>query len=224
MKVVAYVRVSTDQQEASGLGLEAQEAKIKSYCGLYDLDVIASFQDAASGKSLKRDGLIEALSALSQGQAEGLIVAKLDRLTRSVGDLGALLEDYFSSRFSLFVVAEQVDTRTAAGRLVLNLLTSVAQWERETIGERTRDALKAKRNRGEKTGGGVPFGFSLNNGMLEEEPQEQAVIRQVKALRLKGFGYKRIAAALNEEGFTTKTGKHWSHVLVRKLLKRVVNE
>ncbi len=153
MKVIGYLRVSTQEQEQSGLGLEAQQEKIRAYCGLYDLELVDMVQDAASGKSLKgREGLALALAMLARGEVEGLIVAKLDRLTRSVKDLGELIENYFA-KYSLFVVAEQVDTRTASGRLVLNLLTSVAQWERETIGERTAAALGAKRERGKNRRG-----------------------------------------------------------------------
>ena len=162
MKVLGYTRVSIEDQERSGLGLEDQEAKIKSYCDLYDLDLVTLLNDTASGKSMhNREGFQQSLAALRKGEAEGLIVAKLDRLTRSVRDLGTLLEDYFEKQYSLFVVQEQVDTRTAAGRLMLNVLMSVAQWEREIISERTTDALAAKRLRGEKTGGSVPFGFDL---------------------------------------------------------------
>ena len=220
MRVVGYIRVSTAEQEESGLGIEAQEAKVRAYCDLYGLELVELFTDAASGKNLQREGIEAALGRLVDGAAEGLIVAKLDRLTRSVRDLGALLEDYFKDS-SLVVVAEQVDTRTAAGRLVLNLLTSVAQWERETIGERTRDALRAKRRRGEKTGGTVPFGFDAReDGRLVENRQEQLVLNQIKALRAKGYGYKRIAAALNHDGHLTKTGRAWNHVLVGNVVRK----
>jgi len=224
MRVIGYIRVSTDEQQASGLGLEAQEAKIRSYCELYGLELIELRRDAASGKSLRREGLQAALGALAGGRAEGLIVAKLDRLTRSVRDLGALLEDFFA-RASLIVVAEQVDTRTAAGRLVLNMLISVAQWERETIGERTSDALKAKRRRGEYTGGEIPFGHDLaEDGRLVENRREQLVLRQIEALRARGFGYKKIALALNRSGRLTKTGRPWNHVLVGNVVRSLERE
>jgi len=181
--------------------------------------------DTASGKALSnRGGLQYAFAMLMSGEAEGLIVAKLDRLTRSVRDLGTLLYRYFEKKYSLFVVQEQVDTRTATGRLMLNVLMSVAQWERETIGERTRDALRAKRKRGEKTGGDVPFGFDLaEDGKLVENREEQAVIRQVKLLRAKGYGYKRIADALNKQGYTTKQGKAWNNVTAGRVVRRIEN-
>jgi site-specific DNA recombinase len=223
MKVIGYIRVSTDGQEASGLGLEAQREKITGYCSLYDLEIVELVQDTASGKSMKgRDGLQKALAMLRMGKVEGLVVAKLDRLTRSVRDLGYLLERHFTGGNSLLVVAEQVDTRTASGRLVLNLLVSVAQWERETIGERTSAALVAKRRRGEKTGGDLPFGYESGpGGRLIENPREQAVIRLIEALRQRGYGYKAIAKALNESGHKTKRGKPWGQTNVQRIVRRL---
>ncbi len=225
MKVIGYIRVSTDIQEASGLGLDAQLAKINGYAGLYDLEIMNIYKDAASGKSLNREGLQDALKDLENGVAEGLVIAKLDRLTRSVKDLGVLLEDYFN-KYSLFVVAEQVDTRTASGRLVLNLLTSVAQWERETIGERTKDALKAKKSRGEKTGGHVPYGYVLaaDGKTLIEDEKEQEVIKRIVELRKMGMGFRKIAQTINEDGIATKNGKEWKDMTVKRVLERIGHE
>lgn len=221
MKVIGYCRVSTDGQAESGLGLADQEAKIRAYCELYGLELVEIVRDAASGKSLERPGLQFTLQVLKSGKAEGLIVAKLDRLTRSVKDLGFLLEDYFAERFSLFVVSEQIDTRTAAGRLLLNLLTSVAQWERETIGERTKAALKQKRERGEKTGGYVPFGFDADAcGKLATNENEQKAIARIIELRGKGHTYEAIAEALNKDGILTKQGKTWSKASVYQIYKK----
>lgn len=221
MKVYGYCRVSTDGQAESGLGLADQEAKIRAYCELYGLELVELVKDAASGKSLDRPGLQATLKALKDGKAKGVIVAKLDRLTRSVKDLGDLLEDYFADRFSLFGVSEQIDTRTAAGRLLLNLLTSVAQWERETIGERTKAALKQKRERGEKTGGFVPFGFDADaEGRLTENGDEQKAIARIKEMRGRGCTYEAIAEALNKDGILTKQGKAWSKASVYKIYQK----
>lgn len=221
MKVIGYCRVSTNDQAESGLGLADQEAKIRAYCELYGLELVEIVKDAASGKSLDRAGLQLILKALKSGKAQGVIVAKLDRLTRSVKDLGGLLEDYFADRFSLFVVSEQIDTRTAAGRLLLNLLTSVAQWERETIGERTKAALKQKQERGEKTGGNVPFGYDADAcGRLTVNEDEQKAIARIIELRGKGYTYEEIANELNRDGILTKQGKTWSKASVFKIYKK----
>jgi hypothetical protein len=134
------------------VSLDAQRAKVKAYAELYDLELAEVIVDAGeSAKSLDRPGLKRALGMLKAGEAEALLVVKLDRLTRSVVDLGTLVERYFApGKAALLSVGEQIDTRSAAGRLVLNVLASVSQWEREAIGERTcaspiRDLARRRR-------------------------------------------------------------------------------
>ncbi len=159
MKTVSYIRVSTEEQSQRGVSLAAQREKIAAYANLYGLELVATIEDAGiSGKSLDRPGLQKALAMLRRREADALVVMKLDRLTRSVRDLGALIEDHFDKRVALLSVGEQIDTRSAAGRLVLNILGSVAQWEREAIGERTATALRFKRDRREAYNH-APLGF-----------------------------------------------------------------
>ena len=146
MKVLGYVRVSTDEQATSGVSLEVQRAKLEAYASLYDLELVEVIVDAGvSAKSFQRPGLQRALSLLRKGKAQGLVVAKLDRLTRSMRDLGALVEEELvKGQWTLLSVAEQLDTRTASGRLVLNILGCVVSWERDVIRERTKEALSYK--------------------------------------------------------------------------------
>lgn len=219
MKVIGYIRVSTQEQDQSGLGLADQESKIKSYCDLYNLELTEIEKDAASGKNLDRPGLRRALAKLKKGEVEGVIVAKLDRLTRSVKDMGILLEKYFQAKFSLFVVSEQIDTRTAAGRLVLNMLITVAQWERETIGERTKAALNQKRARGEFTGGHVPYGYRQENGKLIVDKAEKATLAKMKKWRAQGVRLRAICDRLNEAAIPTRAGGAWKPGTVDKLIK-----
>lgn len=220
MNVVGYIRVSTDEQERSGLGLEAQEAKVRAYCELYGHELVGLEVDAASGKDMRRAGLDNALAMLRAKRADGLVIAKLDRLTRSVRDMGDLLERYFSGLASLLVVQEQIDTSTASGRMMLNLLTTVAQWERETIGERTCDALKAKRARGEKTGGSTPYGYSLaaDGVHLVAIPEEQEVIAEARRLHVAGQSLRAIASELERRGFVSRAGCVFHAQQVRRLL------
>ena len=146
-----------------------------------DLTLVKMVVDAGvSAKTLQRPGLQRALGMLRGGQANALLVCKLDRLTRSVKDLGTLVEAYFSSdKISLLSVADSIDARTAAGRLVLNVFGSVAQWEREAIGERTAEALAHKKTKGEKTGGDVPYGYRLaeDSKTLVPDDAEQKLLR-----------------------------------------------
>jgi DNA invertase Pin-like site-specific DNA recombinase len=224
MKVVGYIRVSTEEQAVNGQSLDAQRAKLQAYAGLYDLELVDIIVDAGvSAKSLNRPGLQDALAKLRRGEADGLVIAKLDRLTRSVGDWQALIDDYFGDKAGkqLFSVADSIDTRTAAGRLVLNVLLSVAQWERETIAERTRDALQHKIHKGERCGK-VRFGFALadDGKTLLPVAAEQEAIQLMHELRTAGQTLRDIAAELNRRGIQTKEGKPWKHTTVTGILAR----
>ena len=225
MKVIGYVRVSTEEQSAEGVSLAAQEAKIRAYADLYDLELIEVIVDAGqSAKSLKRPGLTRALGMLKAGKAGGMVIAKLDRLSRNVSDFNSLIEGYFGEKAGkqLMSVADSIDTRTAAGRLVLNVLMSVSQWEREAIGERTKDAMSHKKSKGERVGT-IPFGFDLAaNGVdLISNEIEQSVIADIRRLKGEGYSLRSIAEELTRQGASTKKGKaKWSHMTVAGILNR----
>lgn len=224
MKVIGYIRVSTEEQATNGQSLDAQRAKLEAYANLYDLELVEIIADGgASAKSLNRPGLRDALAKLRGGVADGLVIAKLDRLTRNVGDWQRLIDAYFGDKAGkqLFSVADSIDTRTAAGRLVLNVLLSVAQWERETIAERTKDALQHKIGKGERCGK-VRFGYALaaDGKTLVAVPSEQEAIELMKKLRAAGQTLRDIAAELNRRGIQTKEGGQWKHTTVSGILAR----
>jgi len=205
---LAYLRVSTGKQADQGLSLEVQQDKAIAYARLYDLDLIEVIVDAGeSAKTLQRPGLQRALTLLQSGQAAALLIIKLDRLTRSVADLGRLIDEYFApGKAELLSVSEQIDTRSASGRLVLNILASVSQWEREIIAERTRDVMRHKQKQGEYIGGHIPYGFDVINGELVANLLEQQVIRQAQALYANGLSLRKVSATLHQRGFQARTG------------------
>jgi DNA invertase Pin-like site-specific DNA recombinase len=223
-KAVGYIRVSTDKQADHGVSLEAQQAKLTAYAALYDIALVDIIVDAgASAKSLNREGLQRALGMLRKGQANALLVAKLDRLTRSVRDLGILVEDYFSSDdITLLSVADSIDTRSSAGRLVLNVLASVSQWEREAIGERTTEALAHKKAKGEKLGGDVPYGYTLaaDGKTLVEDAGEQALLGAIRDVRSRGLSQRAIVAELARKGFTTRKGTPLGLTQVQRIMEQ----
>jgi len=224
MKVVGYIRVSTEEQANSGLSLDSQRAKLNAYADLYDLELVAIIEDGQSAKTLNREGVRRVLGMLKAGEADGVLIAKLDRLSRSVADFQTLIDDYFCEKAGkqLLSVADSIDTRTAAGRLVLNVLLSVAQWEREAIAERTRDALQHKIRNGERCGS-VRFGYDLAEDEIHLVPneEEQGAIRLMQRLRAKGESYRAIAEELERRGIRTKEGKTaWTHTAVSRILNR----
>jgi len=225
MRVIAYARVSTMEQAEGGISLDAQMAKMTAYAGLYDLEIIESVLDPGeSGKTLNRPGLRRALGLLKAGKADGLLIVKLDRLTRSIADWQDLIDAYFGERGGkqLLSVNDSIDTRTAAGRLVLNVLITVAQWERETIGERTRDALQHKIRNGQRVGK-VRYGFDLaaDGVTLVDNAAEQQTLGLIRDLRAAGRTLREIAAELTERGIPTKEGhSQWQHQTVAYILRR----
>lgn len=227
-RVVGYIRVSSEGQATEGVSLDAQRVKLAAYCTAMDLELVGIEADeGVSAKTLRRPGLQRALGLLDAGTVDGLLVTKLDRLTRSVRDLGDLVERYFAGdRCSLLSVGDSIDTKTAAGRLVLNVLTSVAQWEREATGERTRDALVEVRRQG-----GVLGADALGWRRVEEtdaagrqcivrDDAEAETVARITALRGEGLSLRGIATVLTSEGRATKRGGRWAAETVAKVLER----
>jgi site-specific DNA recombinase len=210
MRAIGYVRVSTDKQAEQGVSLEAQSEKIRAMALVHEAELIDVIVDAESAKDLNRAGMRRLLSLVDSRQVQAVIVAKLDRLTRSVKDLCELLERFERRGVALISVAESLDTSSAAGRLVINIMTAVSQWEREAIGERTRDALSHKRGQKERVGN-IAFGYRLAADGVHVEPDEaeQAAIAAIRKLRASGRSLRQIAAALNLDGRRTRRGSQW---------------
>jgi site-specific DNA recombinase len=222
MQTIGYVRVSTDRQAEQGVSLEAQEAKIRAMATVQGVELREVIVDGGeSAKSLNRPGLQRLLGMVNAGQVQAVIVAKLDRLTRSVKDLCGLLELFEKRKVALISVAESLDTGSAAGRLVITIMGAVSQWEREAIGERTRDALRHKRGNGERVGN-IVFGYRLSPDQrhLEPDPSEQAALAEIANLRHKGQSLRGIAATLNSHGHRTRRGTEWRLESVNRIVKQ----
>lgn len=141
--VYCYIRCSTDEHAKEGVTLQSQEKRVRAFCvasGRAEPQVVVD--EGQCAKTLNRPGFQCVLSAIKRGEVGTLGVLKLDRLTRSVGDLANLLAVFEKHDCALVAVQESLDTSTAWGRLMLNRLASVSQWERETIAERTAAAFE----------------------------------------------------------------------------------
>jgi site-specific DNA recombinase len=226
MRTIGYVRVSTDRQAERGSSLEAQAEKIRAMALVQSAELSEIIiESGESAKSLNRPGMAKLMALVDAGKAKAVIVAKLDRLTRSVKDLCELLERFERKGVALVSVAESLDTGSAAGRLVLNIMAAVSQWEREAIGERTRDALQHKRSQGERIGN-ITFGFRLSGDghHLEPDPAEQRALSEIRGLRSQGTPLRGIATALNNRKFRTRRGTAWRLESVARVLKQRAGE
>jgi site-specific DNA recombinase len=223
MKVIGYARVSTEKQADTGVSLDAQAAKIRAMAVLQGADLVEIIVEGESAKNLNRPGMTRLLSLVDGREVDAVIVAKLDRLTRSVKDLCELLERFERRGVALVSVAESLDTGSAAGRLVINIMTAVSQWEREAIGERTRDAMSHKRSQGQRVGN-IAYGCRLaGDGVhIEADPDEQAVLSEIRQLRGQGSTLRGIAATLNHRAYRTRRGTAWRLESVARVLKPAV--
>ena len=192
--VVTYLRVSTSEQALSGLGLEAQRATVAAYAERKGLTIVGEHCDEGiSAKSLKgRPAALAALEAVC-GKAGGLLVAKMDRLSRSVVDGAGLMERAAREGWALHFADLDIDTGTPAGEMAANIIISGSQYERRLISQRTRDALAAKRARGERLGAAPAL------------PLE--VTRRIIAERANGLTFQAIADGLMDDGIPTARGK-----------------
>lgn len=207
MKAILYTRVSSGEQGLSGLGLEAQAAKCADYASRQGFEVVDTLSEVKSGKSVKaRPVLCEALARLKAGEADVLVVAKLDRLSRSLFDFVTLLQRSEREGWSVALLDLGVDTTTPVGRMQAQIVASVAEFERQRISERCAEAAKAKKARGQRVGGvGVT---------------PLSTIEQVVGLRSEGRTLAAIANELNDLGVATgRGGAKWYPSSVKALLE-----
>jgi DNA invertase Pin-like site-specific DNA recombinase len=197
LKAAGYIRVSTEDQAKEGVSLDNQEAKIKAYASLNDLNLVEVIRDGgASGKSLDRAGMVKLLGMVEKGSIEAVIVYKLDRLSRKTIDTLNLIEKLEDQGIAFHSISEKVDTKSATGKFFLTIISAIAQMERDLIAERTKDALSHKKDKGEWCGR-IPFGFKVEDNHLVEDPEQIKVIQKAKRLRRSGKSMRDIANTVN---------------------------
>lgn len=205
MRAIAYLRVSTTEQAATGLSLEAQRAALEAEATRRGWGSVTFAADTASGKSTTgRPALLEALEALDRGEADVLVVARLDRLARSLADFAAIL-DRAERRGWAVVALDAADTTTPSGRLMVSLLAAFSQYERDLIAARTREALAVRKAQGVRLGRPVLVRTELRARVAE--------------LRAEGRTLQAIADLLNAEGVTTPSGGTWFPASVARTLR-----
>lgn len=207
MRAIGYARISRQGDRADPYGLRRQRREIEVWAKASGHDLVGIEEDVASGRSTRRrPGLDRALARLEDG-AEVLVVAKLDRLSRSVIDFAQLVERSRREGWTLAVLDIGVDMTTPNGRLVGGILSQVAQWERELIGERTKATLAEVKAAGVRV------------GRPPAVPPE--VVRRIRRRRKAGWSLPRIADALTREGTATAHGgERWWPSTVSAVLRR----
>ena len=206
MRVTGYVRVSTDEQADSGAGIEAQRRAIIAECERRGWTLVDVIEDAGySAKDLRRPGIQLALEELKARRTSALVVAKLDRLSRSMLDFAGIMQTAQRQGWALVALDLGVDTSTPSGEMMASVLASFAQYERRLISQRTRDALAVKRSQGVRLG--------------RPRALDPKVRARVRGLRSRGWSFARIADKLNAEGVpTAHGGSRWHPSTVRAIV------
>tara|TARA_R100001530_G_scaffold93432_1_gene64844 strand:+ start:110 stop:796 length:687 start_codon:yes stop_codon:yes gene_type:complete len=218
-KAYGYVRVSTDKQAQKGLSLDAQEKKIKQYAKLHDLELEHVFVESgvsASTPLLKRPEGKKIYNILQQG--DSVIATKLDRIFRDVKD-AVKIRSYFLRRgyeLHLIDMGGKVTGNEAIANLYFNMLSSFAQFERDTCSERIRVVKENERAKGRYLGGDYPFGYAVTmDGRVELHPEEQRAIGTMIMLRKEGVSLRNISKEIK-----SKHGISVSHETVNSILKK----
>lgn len=222
-KLVAYYRVSTKGQGASGLGLEGQAAAVSAYATSSGCEVIASYTETESGKRSDRPELAKALAHARRSRAT-LVIAKLDRLARNVAFLSGLMESGVD-----FIACDNPN----ANKLTVHILAAVAEDEAERISERTRAALAAYKARGGELGASLPQCRNLTEEARRKGAKAAGeavavaadaaysdLAQKLAEWRASGLSLQQIADRLTSEGHTTRSGKPWNRMQVSRVLSR----
>lgn len=215
---VAYLRVSTQKQGYSGLGLESQREIIEKH--LKDNNPIAEFVEVESGRHNDRPKLKEALE-LCRKTGANLIVAKMDRLSRNVAFTSQLLESDVEIVFCDF---------PQANKMMIHIVSAIAQYEAELTATRTKQALQAKKSRGCKLGNpehlmnkhlaAIKASNETNRKKAAENPNNKRAMALLRSLEGQGLSLQQMADTLNKEGFLTSKGYKFMPVTVQRLIKR----
>jgi site-specific DNA recombinase len=222
--IALYARVSTDEQAREGLSLGEQKNRLESYCKAmaWKQDIRIYIEDGFSAKNLERPHLTELLRDVKDGLISRIVVTKLDRLSRKLKDLLSLIDLFQDHQVSFISISESFDTNTPSGRLTLQVLGAVAEFERERIRERVVDNMFHAANKGQWLTS-APYGYELKDKKLVVKEDEAAIVQRIYNMFLiENKGYYAIAKSLNADGIPTNSGKEWWNKTVQLLLTNPV--
>lgn len=220
MRVVTYIRVSTDEQAKEGFSIPAQRERLRAFCQSQGWEIVEEYiEEGWSAKDIQRPKLQKLLKDIKKGTIEMVLVYRLDRLTRSVLDLYLLLQIFEKHNVAFRSATEVYDTSTAMGRLFITLVAALAQWERENLAERVKFGIEQMIDEGKKPGGHSPYGYhfdkDFNCTIIEDEAK---IVQEIYQWYINGFGYRAIADRLNEMGVKPRIAGKWNHNSVRDIL------
>lgn len=222
MKCVIYTRVSTKRQENDGNSLENQLHRCRKYAEYHDMQVKATFQESKSGKTIAaRTQFKKAMKSLEKGDV--LVVAALSRLARNVREALLIVDELNQKGCHLASTSEEIDTRSAMGKLIFTIFASLAEMESGVTSERVKSGMKRKKEIGGDLGR-PPYGWKYVNKKKVRHEDEQSVIKAICAWRDSGMSLHEIIRELDNEGMKPKGGKKWFPATISKILATAEEE
>jgi site-specific DNA recombinase len=217
--IVAYVRVSTQEQADKGSSLDAQRDRLRNYATATGRETVHEFMtdDGFSGASVDRPAMQRLLSLIRAGEVEAVLTTKLDRLSRSLRDVLDLLDLCESTGTALVSASEALDTSSAVGKMLIHLLASFGEFERGRISERTSDVLSYKRRSGHVYGP-TPYGYRREGDRLVQDATQQSALALAREWDSEGLSLRAIARALTAALYEPPKGKAWHPSSVQRIL------
>ncbi|UTB79446.1 cassette chromosome recombinase CcrB [Staphylococcus carnosus] len=220
-RVGIYVRVSTEMQSTEGYSIDGQINQIREYCDFNNFAVVDVYADRGiSGKSMNRPALQRLLKDANEGHIDSVMVYKTNRLARNTSDLLKIVEDLHKQNVEFFSLSERMEVNTSSGKLMLQILASFSEFERNTILENIYTGQHQRALEGYYQGN-IPFGYSNipdNKKELMINQHEANIVKYIFESYAKGHGYRKIANALNHKGYVTKKGNPFSISAVTYIL------
>lgn len=216
-----YARVSTEDQAKEGFSLNAQIERLRSYCEARGWKVYREYiDDGYSGRDIKRPAYTAMMQEMEDWNI--LLVMKMDRIHRNSRNFMEMMDLLQKHNKEFVSMTESLDTSTAMGRFVVDIIQRIAQLESEQIGERVYMGMKQKASMGGILGFNAPFGYKFNNRKLEIVEEEARIVKQIFDQYRNGRTLREIVRFLNSSGIKTKKNNRWSIWAVRRILKNPV--
>jgi DNA invertase Pin-like site-specific DNA recombinase len=222
LRSAIYTRVSTEDQAKEGFSLDAQLDKLRSYCNARDWSIAGEYiDDGYSGRNVKRPAYSRMLNEMDKWDI--LLVIKMDRIHRNSKNFMLMMEDLKKHEKEFVSMTESLDTSTAMGRFVMDIIQRIAQLESEQIGERVYTGMeqKARTNSG-ILGFNIPYGYDYVNGNLLINKDEAKYVKTIFSLYLRGMSMKKISNELNSKNIPTKHNGKWGSQTVSLILKNPI--
>jgi site-specific DNA recombinase len=223
MRAAAYIRVSTEEQASEGHSLDAQRERILDYIQFQKWTLVGSYTDPGfSGKNLNRPDMTRLLNEVRSGHLDLLVVHKLDRLTRNIGDLYELLALFEKHKVKFVSISENIDTSSAMGRMFVFLLGIFAQWYRENLSEEVKKGMSQRVKKGLPNITKSLFGYTFDDiRNMVIDPNESKWVRYIFDQYLAGIGTRTIALRLNDMGIRRAEGGRWTPNEVRNTISNI---